>query len=172
MFPFGDVIMSFGQQRHMVIVEFKRILSPSCIYNMNLYICKTASLYQNSPRMGKVLILATSNTANNSFVKTTIFHSTGTYQLQQILHRNSNFNGDIRSSVIPRYRPFVVAGGIQQILQQPSLVHHAGCVISTCKWSCLKPLGTMTVISQTTIPKCIFMNEKFRMLIPKFVPNG
>ena len=29
----------------MVIVEFKRNLSPSYIYNMNLYIDKTASLY-------------------------------------------------------------------------------------------------------------------------------
>ena len=64
-----------------------------------------------------------------------------TYQLQQTLCRKSNFNGDIRSSVIPRYRPFVVTDGIQQILQQPSLVLHAGCVIGTCKWNCLKPLG-------------------------------
>ena len=30
----------------------------------------------------------------------------------------------------------------------------------------------MVVISQTTILNCLFMNEKFGVLIPKFVPNG
>ena len=66
-------------------------------------------------------------------------------------------------------RPFVIAGGIQKIFQQPSLVHHAGCVIGTCKWNCLKPSGEMAVISQTTIFKCIFMNEKIRYSDSNFI---
>ena len=54
MFPFGDVIMSFfGQQRYMVIVEFRRILSPSYIYNMNLYICRRHLYIKTVPAWAK-----------------------------------------------------------------------------------------------------------------------